>query len=301
MKTVRLEEISDYAQVEGVLSEQLEQFGSANAVFEHLGQASIAKALKDAAPISFEAIKRLHKFLDLKGAVVLNYTGVEDMPDQLAQLTSICISSVFGQPTRTDKQNSQIAWPIHYDPDVNITPTFSQSLGEAAFHSDTQYYVKPEKYFGLFCKVADRPGRGTNLLLNGEQAVIAFQKEHGDKLATELCKPYPFRVPSAFTETASDEDVEINWAPIYDPASKQIRYRKDTTIKALEQPEVEISSTQLAALEGFDDILHELTPISYHLEPGDAILVNNHTMLHARTDFDNPARFLYRVRMDDVR
>ena len=298
---LNLSAFSSYGLFRESLEATLEVYGTANKAIEQLGAVAISEILLNSSPDAYNNIKALSPSLNNNGVAVLHDTGIESYHDEIAQLSSICISSIFGTPTKTDKRNSQVAWPIRYDPGTTVTRTFSQSLGEAAFHTDTQYYPTPEKYFGLFCIIADLPGKGTNNLLSGESAVESFKRIHGSQALQELLLPFPFRVPSVFTETVSDSDIEITWAPIYDPSTKQIRYRKDTILKALEDDETEISIKQEKALLGFDSLLGQLNPISYHLEPGDAILVNNHSMLHARTNFDNPNRFLYRVRMDDDR
>jgi len=106
-------------------------------------------------------------------------------------------------------------------------------------------------------------------------------------------------VPSVFTRSGQDDDIEIVWAPILDLQAQTIRYRKDTIESALKCDEVEIDAAQQTALQQLEDVLATLSPVSYHLAPGDALLVNNLKLLHARTSFDNPERFLYRVRMKE--
>lgn len=289
----------DYSKLKDALASELETLDTANEAFAKLGRHTLDATFRTVSPQAHAAIRDLRSHLEDRGAVVLRNTEITGTDVEVAQLQAISLAGVFGAPTKTDRRDGQIAWPIHYDPDTKLTRTFSQALGEAAFHTDTQYYQNPEKYFGLFCIVADEFGKGTSQLIDGNSAIEAFEGEYGLPLRQELERPYPFRVPSVFTEHASDCEIEITWAPIFSLPEKTIRYRKDTIMRALECSGVTISTGQEEALTKFDDLLVQLPTTDYHLLPGDAILVNNHTMLHARTAFDNPDRFLYRVRMDD--
>lgn len=270
---------------------------SPSEILADLGRPGFNKLFEDKSPEAYAAIRGLHTALDTVGAVVLRETNVDKLDDRLAQLSSIAVACIFGTPTRTDQKNQQIAWPIRYDPDTKLTPTFSQSLGEAAYHTDTQYFEHPEKYFGLFCIVSDEKGKGTNQLIDGAEAVERFEEKYGADMREQLERDFPFKVPSVFTKNASEGDIETTWAPIFDPETGVIRYREDTIRAALKAGDIQLDDEQLDALTKFDDLLNELEPVSYHLTPGDSVLVNNHRMLHARTSFDNPNRFLYRVRM----
>ena len=290
---------SDYQALERPLRDLLARHETANRVFGHLGHSALRQLTADEAPDAFRAIGSLVTNLDEEGAVVLHATGVDEMEDEMAQLTSISIGSIFGHPTKTDKRKAQIAWPVMFDPDTTVARTFSQTLGEAAFHTDTQYFEHPEKYFGLFCIHADVPGKGTNLLLDGVAALDRFRLEHDEAVAAELQRPYPFRVPSVFTEGGTDRDIEVTWAPIFEAVRGTVRYRKDTIERALTVAGVKISDGQAGALELFDSHVETMPAASYHLQPGDALLVNNHRMLHARTAFDDELRKLYRVRMSN--
>ncbi|HSW74734.1 MAG TPA: TauD/TfdA family dioxygenase [Candidatus Saccharimonadales bacterium] len=229
------------------------------------------------------------------GAVVLRGLAISSESPELAQLASITIGSAYGRPTKTDKQLSQIAWPVRFDPDAPIRSTFSQTKGEAQLHTDSQYFEHPEKFFGLFCIVADEQGKGTNTLVYAKDVVHAVAKESPESLEV-LSKKYPFRVPTAFTEMATDSAVEITWAPIITMGT--VRYRYDTLCDGIAAVGG-IDEAQLTALALFEQKLAEAPSQAYHLSPDEALLVNNHTMLHARTPFDNPERLLYRVRMEE--
>lgn len=290
----------DYKGLPERLSRTVDLFGDANRAYEALGRTGLMDTFFQVAPSAYEALSTsVEEVRRGLGAVAIRGTCVDIVDDQTAQLTAITLGSVYGEPTRTDRKLSQVAWPIKYDPNVDITPTFSQSLGEAAFHTDTQYYESPEDSFGLFCVTSDEVGKGTNRLISAEDITTGILKKYGNPTLDELSRPFPFRVPSAFTTDVSDSDVEITWAPILDSEKGSVRYRKDTIDSALRVQGVEITASQQQALLALEEVIGMVKTTDYHLQPGNALVVNNHRLLHARTHFDNPERSLYRVRMRD--
>lgn len=231
-----------------------------------------------------------------RGHLVLRGTHVEKHDDEVAQLISLLISTAFGTPTRTDKRLERFAWPVRYEKTDYRSPTFSQTMAEAAFHTDSQYLDEPERYFGLYCVSSDVQGQGTNFLVSRSQVVEKLNESNPAALE-HLKSPFPFRVPSVFTAGASDDDIEVVWAPVI--AGTLIRFRRDTIMSALNQPGVAVPDNQLAAIDALEQAISEAPSLEYHLEPGEAIIVDNHSMLHARSPFSDSRRLLYRVRMKE--
>lgn len=228
------------------------------------------------------------------GVLVLRETHVERCEGEVAQLLSLFISTAFGIPTKTDKRLQRFAWPVRYEKSNLRSPTFSQTMDEAAFHTDSQYLDEPERYFGLFCMASDVRGQGTNFLVSRSHVVEKLMESYPAAL-DHIRSTFPFRVPSVFTAGASDKDVEVVWAPILEEDS--IRFRRDTIASALKVPGVKVTGAQLAALEALDRAISEIAPFEHHLEPGEALIVDNHSMLHSRSPFRDTNRLLYRVRM----
>lgn len=290
--------LHDYNRVCDSVGQLVAEYGTANNAFSNLGRTGLELTIRNSSEPTHSELTSLKPALENPGVGVLHNTGVDQLDDESAQLISISIASIFGRPTKTDRKLEQIAWPIKYDPDTKVVRTFSQSLGEAAFHTDTQYFEHPEEYFGLFCIKADEIGKGTNELIAASEIAERYKTAYGESEFDVLKEKYPFKVPSVFTKTGKDSDVEVVWAPIFNGESA-IRYRKDTINGALKAAGVQISDAQHEALGRIESIIDEIEPSRYHLQPGDAILVNNLKLLHARTAFDNPERFLYRVRMTE--
>lgn len=288
----------DYSKFEVAFETLLRGHTSVEEVYEQVGRQVIGSTFADTCPEVYDLLLDVRAELAHEGAAILHNTGTEKFRAEISQLTTLAISSVFGNPTRTDQKDQRIVWPIHYDPDTPLERTYSQSLGEAAFHTDTQYFTEPERFFGMYCVVADVPGKGTSELIDGNELVATYRERHGDKALSVLGRNYPFKVPSVFTKRASDEDLEVTWAPIYDSEDRMIRYRHDTITDALRLTGSQIDDDQQNAIDRIEELLAEIEPVRYHLMPGDAVLIDNHRVLHARTAFDDPERLLYRVRMN---
>lgn len=294
-----LSAFNDYTRVVDSVGKCVGQFKDANKAFSYLGRSGLRELIENASVDTARNLKELQPALrDRSSIIIFHNTGVDQCADEAAQLLSISLAALYGEPTKTDRKLEQIAWPIRYDPVTTVTKTFSQSLGEAAFHTDTQYFASPEEYFGLFCINADTPDKGTSEFISAAAIAEAYKAEYGEMGFSVLSRPFPFKVPSVFTETGSDKDVEIIWAPIF-TKDTNIRYRKDTIKAAIDAANIDLDDAGIEALERVEDVIRGIEPIRYHLQPGDAVLVNNLKLLHARSAFDDPDRFLYRVRMRD--
>ncbi|WP_146072526.1 TauD/TfdA family dioxygenase [Arthrobacter sp. 4R501] len=268
---------------------------TADRAWEQPGTFAPQRQLQAVAPDLWRATVHGKRLVDGgSGFLVLRSTHVERYGGEVAQLICLFVSTVFGSPTKTDKRLRRFAWPVRYEKTHLNSPTFSQTMAEAGFHTDSQYLEEPERYFGLFCVTSDVRGQGTNFLVSASQVVLRLLELHPTAL-DHLRSPFPFRVPSVFTTSASDNDIEVVWAPILGEGT--IRFRSDTITSALELPGVTLAEAKLAAIAAFERSISETPTLEYHLEPGEAIVVDNHAMLHARSPFTDSNRLLYRVRM----
>lgn len=56
-------------------------------------------------------------------------------------------------------------------------------------------------------------------------------------------------------------------------------------------------ATERFAIEAFRHTIESESPTAHHLGPGDAILIDNHSVLHGRTTFSDYRRLHIRVRL----
>jgi alpha-ketoglutarate-dependent taurine dioxygenase len=301
-----LSSIPDYSQLSYLLTETVREFGDANTACAALGGAGLRRLFAETSPKSFATMEATrHDIRHGVGFVVLHGTGIDvaeghaDSHEeaQTSQLLSITLASMYGEPTKTDRRLAQVAWPIRFEPNSKVaTPTISQRMGEASFHTDTQYFSAPEETFGLFCVTPDVPGKGTNMLLRVDDVVAALKDAHGDEPLIQLATSFPFKVPAEYTFSGTDSENEVTWAPILNEGGTKIRYRRDTIENARKVPGVALDDARLQAMEQLDEVLGSLPSTDYHLGSSDAVIINNETILHARNDFQNPNRHLWRVR-----
>jgi hypothetical protein len=196
--------------------------------------------------------------------------------------------------------NKKVLWPVKAE--LNPTTkdlTFSQKLGEAEYHTDTQYFENPEKIFSLWCIAPDRNKEGVNGLISADYIMAEINRRvDGKKVMETLRKTkFPFRVPSVFTTDGSDDDIEYFLGPIFSENPK-IRYRKETIDKGILASGTNLSNEQKYAIGVVEHVLNNpKKEIKIFLEKGEVIFVNNHELLHNRSYYSDPNRFLIRVRI----
>lgn len=229
-----------------------------------------------------------------------------ELDEKIRDLFILGFSCLVGTPTITDKISQTILWPIRPETDGQYTlqnTTFSQRAGEAAYHTDTQYFENPEKYVSLWCISPDKDGGGISGLIDGRKIIEKVANMYGKDVIDTLSYPvYPFRVPSVFTAGGTDLDVEIYYASILNTAdTKQplIRYRKETLDKGINAEKVSLNNSQKHALACLEKVINDTSlEFTYFLKKGDVVFINNHELLHKRTHFDDLTRFLVRVRLN---
>jgi hypothetical protein len=212
----------------------------------------------------------------------------------------LAFNSSLGYSTPTDQVNKKVLWPVKAETSPALKNlTFSQRLGEAEYHTDTQYFKEPEKIFSLWCVTPDKNKGGVNGLVRADYIVREIMKrEDGKEVIEALTKTdFPFRVPSVFTASGKDDVVEYFLGPILSKNPK-IRYRKDTIDEGTVVSGIKLSSIQTKAIDVIESILNsQKEEFTNFLEREEVIFVNNHELLHNRSDYQDLARFLIRVRI----
>ncbi len=233
---------------------------------------------------------------------VIKNLPIDKMSAEDFRLFVIGFSTLFGEPTKTDKKLGKVAWPIKPDPSATGSNlTFSQHNGEAELHTDTQYFDKPENIATLYCVNPDKNYGGVNSFVNIRHVERNMRSTEDGETSWKVLGDtlFPFRVPTVFTESTNDKEIEIVYKPIVSPEIP-VRYRKDTIQNAIRTGRATITNEQSSALEQFEKALNNPDlALSSFLNRGDALFVNNHTIFHARTSFEDYNRFLYRVRINN--
>jgi alpha-ketoglutarate-dependent taurine dioxygenase len=258
----------------------------------------LAKAVPEVRDVAHEARDRI--LGDMRFSVVRGL-GFTDLSEPIRDLYVLGFTALMGVATPTDQVMKRVLWPVKAEMNPTVKNlTFSQTLGEAAYHTDTQYFSKPEEMFGLWCIQPDRNDEGVSGLVDGRFIVEELSKtDEGKKmLATFMCTDFPFRVPSVFTSSASDQTIEVFMAPIL-AKRPFIRYRRETLDKGVAASGKDLTADQLTAINHLDKrLLDDDIAYSFLIKQGEVAFVNNFELLHSRSDFQDPDRHLIRVRMN---
>lgn len=268
-----------------------------NADFQHAVASRLretSEKVHDAAQEIRERLFRRHRFC------VVQDTNFTSYPDDIRDLFVLGMSKLIGEPTVTDQVTNTVLWPVRAVANPGMANlTFSQTQDEAEYHTDTQYFPKPEETFGLWSVNPDKNGDGVSGVIDGRELVRRIEQSDGGTEVVQILKEtlFPFRVPSVFTASASDATIEVHEAPILS-VDPYIRYRRETIEKGLKIAGRKLSKDEEFALRRIEEeITQPDIAYTFFLEKGDVVFMNNHELLHSRTAFTDPNRYLIRVRM----
>lgn len=269
-------------------------------------QRELVSLLKELSPILIKKAEMVLEKMDSKYRFcILKGLSFFELDDKARDLFMLGFSCLVGSPTATDKINGTILWPVRPELETLDTvknTTFSQRTGEAAYHTDTQYFKNPEKYMSLWCLNPSKDGGGVSGLIDGRKVIENIEKIGGRRTIKILTdQVYPFRVPSVFTSKGIDSDIEIYYGAILSTRDSEyplIRYRKETLDKGLVADIKSLSFKQTEALGCVEKVLADRSlEFEYFLKKGEVMFANNHELLHKRTHFDDIERYLVRIRL----
>jgi alpha-ketoglutarate-dependent taurine dioxygenase len=230
-------------------------------------------------------------------AVEVDQIGLKELPLQTKRQVLYALANLIGEPTATDPRKRRVLWDVKPRP---VPPghfaTFSEHDGEAQFHTDTQYYPKPERFFFLYAVQAARCGGGESYFADATEIIGRMTRTaSGCRAFTTLATvQVPFRIPSAF---ARGNEPQYTWAPII-AAVPLIRYREDTLLDCEHSfPAVPWREIKTAVM-CFNEAAAYVSTSRAVLPDDSIVFVNNHQALHARTQFQDQDRHLVRVRLN---
>lgn len=208
----------------------------------------------------------------------------------------------MGYPSATDRVGQRVIWDIkardeHFQ--LNHIPTYSEHSNEAELHTDTQYYLEPERYLFLyFIKQADCGG-GNSLLrdINSIKQNLRQSAEGAWALDYLEKTDLPFQVPTSFTSDQRTDNVEVTIAPIFGDRPG-IRYRIDTLERGLKARSEFATEEALRAIDLLKKELQNTEQLVRNICQSDGFLmINNHEALHGRESFTDRERYAVRIRI----
>lgn len=271
-----------------------------NGFYPHPDEVALRRALLTIP--SLQALQRYIAGAEARGLAItgLGLAGLDEAPRN-AVLYAIALS--LGYPTSTDQRTQRVAWDIRARPGSapkSSFVTFSERVGSADMHTDSSFYPMPEEQFLLYVVTAARCGGGASLLIAVDDLYEELQRSEAGREACALlfATPLPFRVPSVYA--ASDEQVEIELAPVFERqgGALTMRWRYDALLKGLAaRPALDTPAVR-AALDLLHEVIEQRAPRFCQQLPDDTLLwADNRRTLHGRADYTDAARHLIRIRM----
>jgi hypothetical protein len=266
------------------------------------GQAVLADAIDTYWPELAELAKLVRDIVALEPAfVVLHGLGYNRFAPLVRDTLVLALTQSIGKPT-DHNLDKRVLWPVRPRAErvtkiVDYKTTFSEEAGEAPLHSDSAFAPEPEKYNCLFVVRQAADGGGVSVVLNVPRLVDDLDKSADGRECLDILRQqeFPFRVPDAFFKGA-----RVITAPVLG-SRPFIRFRHDCLMAGFALREDLRSNGRVWAIEQFRAAAESSAArIAHTLQPDEALIVDNHTMLHARTHFADPDRHLIRVRMHDA-
>jgi hypothetical protein len=228
------------------------------------------------------------------GAVVLQNLGYEAFDDELRESLVLALTATIGLPT-DHVGDRRVLWPvIDRAVESGKSRTFSEALGEAPLHTDSAFSDDPERYNALYCVVEAACGGGVSKLVNGRALVSNLEATKEGRRCIALLRnlEFPFYVPDAFYA-----GTRLTTAPVL-ADEPFIRFRHDCIERGFAVlPELDTRDHRWAYGYFRTAAEEHWSKNMYRLRRGEMIVFCNHQLLHARTDYTDPARRLTRVRM----
>jgi alpha-ketoglutarate-dependent taurine dioxygenase len=166
--------------------------------------------------------------------------------------------------------------------------TFSETDGEARFHTDSQYHTDPERFFILACERPSCDGGETNVITASHAKQVAIEML-GEDAYRRLCAPvWSWEVPDVFCKIGLPK---VCPKTSVFQSNGSIRWRIDNLICDNDE--------DFALAHAFADALEKSECLDEMLlQPGQILIADNWYAMHARKHFTDPQRLYYRIRFN---
>jgi gamma-butyrobetaine dioxygenase len=169
--------------------------------------------------------------------------------------------SYFGQPLVMDVK-----------PQPNYQPVSSGGTAYFDLHTDLTFQETPPELFGLLCVDSDKEG-GDSLVADGYEVLNKMQDDLNDLRNTDVTFPTPAHIAGKSV---------VRRIVSGDPSSPTIRFRSDLALGA--------GAEASELIQRFSTVTRATMQVM-HLSPGDLLVVDNHRILHGRTEITaNPSK-----------
>lgn len=217
-----------------------------------------------------------------RGLIVVRGFPVDEYSVEDIEMMYWCLGLQFGLPVSQSVMGDRLGHVIDVT-DVDPHARAYRNNRELTLHTDLGDVVS------FLCVRKAKTGG-----VSWFSSALAVHNELHDTridLLERLYEGYPWFRSG---ENSDDSEPVTPWAvPVLSNKSGKVscRYVRDYIIEAGAHPGgTALDNKGMEALDMFDDIAHrEGVPIKFMLEPGEAVFINNLTVLHARTRFESYA------------
>ncbi|MDQ2958610.1 MAG: TauD/TfdA family dioxygenase [Actinomycetota bacterium] len=232
-------------------------------------------------PATSEFASLLLRRLSSAGPGLVLVTGLPVFDEQYAQRLYWALGRVIGQPVSQSRKGDLIGRVEDRGSDIgNPTQRGYESSAALPFHVDRTDVI------GLLCVRAANNG-GLSQVASAPTVHDLLLAEQPDLLA-ELYRPIP-------QDRRGEEPAgELPWCeiPVFSRTDQGVvtRYvRRFIMASQRHQAAPRLTAGQLAAMDALDEILtRPEVVLEMELQPGELQLINNFSILHARTAFEGP-------------
>ncbi|MET0341914.1 MAG: TauD/TfdA family dioxygenase [Polyangiales bacterium] len=236
-------------------------------------------------------------------AISLANLGIAQQTTDTQRKLLYALSALMGIPSAAEPREQRVVWDVKAtEQSGEYFATFSEHDGEAFYHTDTQYYAHPERYFLLYVVEPARCGGGALMMRHGKtlKQQLLDTRDGRDAVRVLSRTPLPFRIPSVFTRSGTGAEREFTHATVFGD-DVFLRWRSDTIRKGLEEHPNAATPEVLDALAFVESFLRSGPGEHRALMPKDSLcVVDNHVALHGRTGFADRARHLIRIRFHEA-
>lgn len=233
-----------------------------------------------------------------RGFVVLRGLPVQDMTPAEIQRAYWAVGLLFGEGL-TQNASADFLCPVT---DMGVDFGYSGSASQLNVRgyqskADLNYHCDPSDVVSLLCV--------RKALAGGQSSIVSTPA-----IYNEILRAHPQHLPVLLRGFQYDRKAE-QWAteapvteriPVFVPRNGRVscRYARSYILGAA-QKTVPLTDAETAALDCFDAIARrEDMPLRMAFEPGDIQFVNNYTVVHGRTAYEDHAdparrRFLWRL------
>jgi len=234
----------------------------------------------------------LHQLNGPAGFCVIDDLNRLDLPPEAIAAAFVMLCHQIGTPSSHNEEH-KVVWDVRDRGAAERERTFSERTGEAPFHTDSAFAIRPEEYFGLYTLQAADCGGGLSRIIPATRLLAAMNASAEGRHFRQVLERnfYPFKIPPAFSSSG-----RVIFGKIID--NGKLRYRHDCIRQGMAESPARVTSEMADALAWFDALVEGgVQPIEMGLAAGQAVFVNNRRVLHARSDYQDAKRHLLRVRM----